>query len=135
MKQKQSHTESTKVGRGWGKDVKNFLTIDLKSFLKLAEIDCLLYTNRPKSPKNTNSNCAHSSAHKQRQVLAIPHAHTHTHTHRHAHHTHTHTHSHTHTHTHSHTHTHTQLDTHTHTHMDGANGKAGENGAASMKRK
>jgi len=68
---------------------------------------------------------SHSSAHKQRQVLAIPHAamfslnltHTHTHTHRHAHHTHTHTHSHTHTHTHSHTHTHTQLDTHTHTHM------------------
>lgn len=76
MKQKQSHTESTKVGRGWGKDVKNFLTIDLKSFLKLAEIDCLLYTNRPKSPSP-----------------------------------------------------------HTHTHMDGANGKAGENGAASMKRK
>lgn len=30
-----------------GKDVKNFLTIDLKSCLKLAEIDCLLYTNRP----------------------------------------------------------------------------------------
>lgn len=59
MKQKQSHTESTKVGRGWGKDVKNFLTIDLKSFLKLAEIDCLLYTNRPKSPS--------------------PHTHTHTH--------------------------------------------------------
>jgi len=41
----------TKEGRGRGKDVKNFLTIDLKSFLKLAEIDCLLYTNRPKSSR------------------------------------------------------------------------------------